>query len=68
MIDAVLIGQHWLTTWHSVPRLVSEEDFEDVYADMLQTYMQPERKAKPKTAKPKTKAKSASSKPKGAAR
>ena len=70
VIDAVLIGQHWLTTWHSVPRLVSEEDFEDVYADMLQTYMQPERKAKSKTAKPKPKpkAKPASSKAKGAAR
>ena len=52
VIDAVFIGQHWLTTWHAVPRLETQEDFDEVYACMLETYRQPARKkAEPKPAK-----------------
>lgn len=50
-IDAVLIGQHWLTTFREVPRLALRDDFDDLLVDIDKTYVRPEKKAAVKKAK-----------------
>ena len=50
-IDAVLIGQHWLTAFRGVPRLQTKEDFDDLLFDVDATYVRPVKKAPAKKAK-----------------